>query len=379
MITKFNNSLAAMLPRSRLVGPREREARRGRPYRFQLGANESLFGPSPKALATLLSRGSSVNSYCDPTHSDLRSAIASSWGQTNSNVAVGEGVEGLLEICARAFLNKGDVVITTRGTYPTLSYYVNNSDAKMVFQPYTYDRQVDLVGIAAVARRQKARMVYVVNPDNPTGSFLTATMLLKLLDDLPEGCVLLLDEAYAEYAPPGSLLDRSVEKHNLVRLRSFSKIYGLAGARIGYAVAHESIISFLERIRQRYGVSKLSQEMAVSAFFDDEFVNDTREKTLEGLAHYAEIAREVGALTLPSKANFLTFDFGSRFLADWVTDCCEKNDVLVMRPDDPLLDRCVRVTVAPLEARVFLRSVLSEAVGTAPDLNEQLRVGNGSA
>lgn len=348
------------------MGPQEREVRRGRAYRLRLGANESQFGAAPEAIRLLLERASEIYLYCDPTHRQLRETIAHASGRDIENVVVGEGVEGLLEVFARTFVSPGDAVVTSRGTYPTLARYVQASGGRMVPQPYRQDMTIDFDGLIARAHESNAALVYLANPDNPTGRFVEAAVLRQLLDGLPRGCMLLLDEAYVEFVhDQRTVLPLSEEFANLVRLRSFSKAFGLAGARIGYAYAAPEVIDAAERVRQRYGVSKLSQEIAAAAFSNHSFIDEVRVKNQQALDQYRRIAELIGAEAIPSSANFMAFNFQTPLRAGQMVRWCEENDVLVMQPDDPLLSSIVRITTAPEPARRMLEEILVAGAVTA--------------
>jgi histidinol-phosphate aminotransferase len=342
------------------VGPTELERRRGRSYKARLGANECLFGVSPAAMQVLASRGSDTALYSDPTHMDLRDALASAWSILRQNIVVAEGIEGLLGLLVRAIIDPGDVAVTSLGGYPSFDYYVRGCGGRLVHQRYLESGTNDLEGLRAAASRHRAKLVYLANPDNPTGTQLSPQDIRRLLDRLPEGCALLLDEAYVEFANPDQVLPQDEIRPNLFRLRTFSKIYGLAGARVGYAVADAGVLAPLERIRQHFAVSKLSQEMALAAFQDHTFVELVRAETARGREHYDALARRTGATTLPSSANFVAFDFGDGHRAKAITDWLEDHDVFVRRVPEPPLDRLIRIGVGPVQARAYLTDVLTE-------------------
>jgi histidinol-phosphate aminotransferase len=152
----------------------------------------------------------------------------------------------------------------------------------------------------------------------------------------------------------------------MVRLRTFAKAYGMAGARIGYAIADSAIVAALDRIRAHFGVAKLCQEMALAAFGDQAFLTDIAAQTAEGREHYSAIASSAGIATLPSSANFVAFDFGnplrSKMMAAWL----EENDVFVRRPIEAPLDRLIRITVGPRAARDYLAEVMIAGMAKLP-------------
>lgn len=342
-------------------GPAELERRRGRPYKARLGANECLFGVSPAALRVLASRGGELALYCDPTHTALRDAIAERASLSRQHLVIAEGIEGLLGLFVRAFVGPGDVAVTSLGAYPSFDYYVRGCGARLVHQPYLDSGSNDLDGLVEATRRQRAKLVYLANPDNPTGTQLSPPEIVRFLDRLPETCLLLLDEAYIEFARQRDVLPLSETRNNLVRLRTFSKAFGLAGARVGYAFADPDLLMGLERIRQHFGVSKLSQEMALAAFHDREFLDQVLTETEKGREHYRAIAARVGAATLPSWGNFVAFDFGDARVTDSIAAHLDAHDVFVRRVPDRPLDCLIRITVGPPASRAYLADVLLEA------------------
>ena len=360
-------SLAVAIPFARVlreggivapfVGPREIERRRGRAYKARLGANECLFGVSPAALRVAAARAAQTALYSDPTHAELRAAIGAAHGIDRRRVTVAEGIEGLLGLLTRAFLDPGDVAVTSRGGYPSFDYYVLGCGARVEARPYLESCRNDLPGLLDLVRRSRAKLLYLANPDNPTGTHAGVEEIRALRAGLPEGCVLLLDEAYVDLADPSDVLPMGEISPNLVRLRTFSKIYGLAGARVGYAIADEDLLAPIEQIRQHFGVSLLAQEMALAAFEDRAFVERVLTLTEEGRRDYASLAERAGAAVIAGSANFVAFDFHDAERARAVTEWLEAHDVFVRRVPVPPLDRLVRITVGPAEAPAYLSEV----------------------
>ena len=354
--------LAALTISQPFPGPKELERRRGRPYKARLGANECLFGVSPAAISVLAERGHELALYSDPTHTELRDAVADAWGRTRAHIVVAEGIEGLLGLFVRACVDPGDFAVTSRGAYPSFDYYVRGCAGCLVHVPYLPAGSNDLDGLAAAAHRHDAKLLYLANPDNPTGGLLPPAQIRALIERIPVGCLLLLDEAYAEFAAAGGVLPREESWRNLVRMRTFSKLYGLAGARVGYAVADPELVEALDRIRQHFAVSKLSQEMALAALDDHAFIASVLARTAEGREHYRALAERLGLATLPSAANFVAFDLGEAGRAKAFAGWLEDHDVFVRRPADAPLDRLIRITVGPTEARLYLTEVLLKAM-----------------
>ena len=359
MHAKLTRTVAALDTTSPFLGGKALERRRGRPYRARLGANECLFGISPAAKRILMSACDEAALYTDPTHFELREAISQRWGRPSSHIGVAEGIDSLIGLIVRAFVEPGDPVVTLRGAYPTFDYHVRGYGGKILFERYLEDGGIDLDVLLARIRSSGAKLVFLANPDNPTGTLTSAADIAYFLRRLPSSCILLLDEAYAEFAAENSFLPREAMQPNLVRLRTFSKAYGLAGIRVGYIVADPLIVTTLDRIRLHFGVSKLSQEMALAAYGDDAFLAEIVDQTARGRAHYRDIARSLGLATLPSPANFVTFDFGDAVRAKAMAEWLEESDVFIRRPTDAPLDRFIRVTVGTIEARDYFAKSLA--------------------
>jgi histidinol-phosphate aminotransferase len=186
--------------------------------------------------------------YCDPENHGLKQALAAWHGVSPDNICIGEGIDGLFGTTARLFVNPGDKVATSAGAYPTFNYQVAGAGGEIVTVPYVNDRE-DPASLLDLARREGARMIYLANPDNPMGTWWRAAELQAMIEDLPEGVVLCLDEAYGEFAPAGTLPDLDPHNPQVLRFRTFSKAYGLAGLRVGYVIGEAQIIKAYDKIR----------------------------------------------------------------------------------------------------------------------------------
>jgi len=349
--TRLVTALPATVP---FVAPEALERHRGEPLELRLGANENTFGPSPQALAAMRAELERSSWYGDPESYDLRNGLSQRLGVAMENIVVGAGIDDLLGLVVRAFLDVGECAVTSLGAYPTFNYHVAGFGARLEFVPYRDDRN-DLEALAESARRHDARILYVSNPDNPTGSWHDAQAIAALLDALPEQTLLLLDEAYVEFAPTPPLpLD--AEDPRVIRLRTFSKAYGMAGMRIGYAIAERSTIAAFEKIRLHFGVNRIAQSGALAALADRTFLQGVIEGVARGREEYAELASSLGIATLPSATNFVAFDFGTPERARAVADALLARRVFVRMPGVAPLNRLVRVTVGtPDERRRFAR------------------------
>ncbi|HMM64356.1 MAG TPA: pyridoxal phosphate-dependent aminotransferase [Mesorhizobium sp.] len=338
--------LVAALPETvPFVGPEAQERARGRPFRARIGANESSFGPSPRAVARMAEIAGDMWMYCDPDNHDLKLAAAAHLGVAPENVVVGEGVDGLLGLLVRLYVGPGDPVVTSLGAYPTFNFHVAGCGGRLVTVPYERDHE-SLDGLLAAARREKAPLVYLSNPDNPMGSWWEAHEIERFIEALPETSMLVLDEAYGELGPASALPCVDVSRPNLVRMRTFSKAYGLAGIRCGYAFGEAQVIRDFEKLRNHYGVSRMAQVAGAEALADQAWLRDVVARVDAGRRRIAAIAAENGLDPLPSATNFVTVDCGrDGAFALKVLENMLARDVFIRKPMAPGLDRCIRISV----------------------------------
>jgi histidinol-phosphate aminotransferase len=347
------------------VGPEAQERKRGRLFRARLGANESLFGPSPKALAAMRDAAAENWKYCDPENHDLKQALAAKLGIAPANITIGEGIDGLFGVVARLFVEPGTPVATSLGAYPTFNYQVAGCGGRLATTPYVNDRE-DPDALLALARREGARLLYLSNPDNPMGSWWPAETIEELIRRLPEHCLLCLDEAYGEFAPEGTLPPLDVTHPRVLRFRTFSKAYGLAGARIAYAIGAAEVIAGFDKIRNHFGVNRLAQVAALAALGDDAHLAWVIGQVAAARQRIAAIARASGLMPLPSGANFITIDCGrDGAYARRVLGGLIERDVFVRMPGVAPLDRCIRVSAGPKADLDVFEEVLPQALKAA--------------
>ncbi|MER9220314.1 pyridoxal phosphate-dependent aminotransferase [Mesorhizobium sp. M0644] len=341
-LTPLIDALPSTVP---FVGPEAQERDRGRAFRARIGANESSFGPSPRVVARMAEIAGDMWMYCDPDNHDLKVAVARHLGVGAENVVVGEGIDGLLSLVARMYVAPGDAVVTSLGAYPTFNFHVAGVGGRLVAVPYENDRE-NLDGLLAAVAREKAPLVYLSNPDNPMGSWWEAAELSRFIEALPETTMLVLDEAYGELGPASALPPIDVAPPNVIRMRTFSKAYGLAGIRCGYAVAEAQVIRDFEKIRNHYGVTRMAQIAGVEALADQAWLDSVVARVAAGRRRIAAIAEASGLKPLASATNFVTIDCGrDGAFALKVLQALLSRDVFIRKPMVPVLDRCIRVSV----------------------------------
>jgi len=345
MDTPRYTPLAASLPATvPFVGPETQERGRGAPFATRLGANENNFGPSPRAVDAMGRAAGHAWMYGDPENHDLRQALAQHHEIAPENIMVGEGIDGLLGYLVRLIVGPGDVVVTSDGAYPTFNYHVAGFGGELHKVPYRDDHE-DPGALFAKAAEVGARLVYLANPDNPMGSWHRGEDLLAALEDLPDGCLLVLDEAYVECAPEGTALSIDVNDPRVIRMRTFSKAYGLAGARVGYALGAPDLITAFHKVRNHFGVSRVSQAGALAALGDKSWLNQVQKEIAKSRDMVSAIARQNGLIPLPSATNFVTMDCGrDGVFAKAVVDQLIGLGVFVRMPFSPPQNRCIRVS-----------------------------------
>jgi histidinol-phosphate aminotransferase len=358
--------LAASLPDTvPFVGPETQERAMGQIFAARLGANESGFGPSPAAIAAMKAVAGDVWMYGDPEAHDLKAAIAAHHGVSPMHVVVGEGIDGLLGLTVRLMIGQGDVAVTSAGAYPTFNFHVAGFGGRLVRVPYLGDHE-DPAALLDAARTEKAKLVYLANPDNPMGSWHPAATVKAMIGDLPEGALLVLDEAYADLAPADSIPVIDPDTPNVIRMRTFSKAHGLAGLRVGYALTNPALARAFDKVRNHFGLGRLAQAAAMAALGDRAHLAAVQAAVVTARARLGKIAADHGLDALPSATNFVTVDcgrngdFARRVLAELVA-----RGVFVRMPGVPALDRCIRISLGPDAALDAFAAALGPALKAA--------------
>ncbi|WP_068304307.1 pyridoxal phosphate-dependent aminotransferase [Pararhodobacter sp. CCB-MM2] len=360
--TALVQTLPATVP---FVGPETQERARGGAFEARLGANENGFGPSSRAIAAMEAASAGQWMYGDPENHDLKQALAAKLGVSPANIIVGEGIDGLLGYLVRLLVEQGDPVVTSEGAYPTFNYHVAGFGGTLHKVPYKGDHE-DPEALISKATEVGAKIVYLANPDNPMASWHPAEVIQKAIDAVPAGTLLALDEAYIEFAPEGTAPAIDPSDERVIRFRTFSKGYGMAGARVGYAIAAPGLVAAFDKVRNHFGMNRAAQIGALAALQDEAYLAETVAKVVAARARIGQIAADNGLTALPSATNFVTIDcgrdgdFARKVLAGVV-----KRGVFIRMPFVAPHDRCIRVSVGPdAELDAFAR-VLPEALAEA--------------
>ncbi|MDP9018418.1 MAG: aminotransferase class I/II-fold pyridoxal phosphate-dependent enzyme [Candidatus Eremiobacteraeota bacterium] len=343
-------AVEAIPPTTPFIGPEQLMRESGLLALLRLGANESTFGPSPKAISAMSEELPRLSWYGDPESYDLREALAARLGCSIEHLSVGAGIDDLMGLAVRAYIGPGGVALTTRGTYPTFAFHVTGFGGALERVAYREDGQIDIDRLIDRARVLNPGIVYVANPDNPSGTLASRAEIERLLDAMPAQTLLLLDEAYAEFAPAQNFMPTVIDPR-LVRLRTFSKAYGLAGARIGYAVTTPNIVQTFQKIRLHYGVNRNAQVGALAALEDESYVEGVVADVQKGRREYYELATSLGRKVIESQTNFVCIDYGTAEQANGVVKALLERGVFVRKPFAAPLDGHIRVTVGTASER----------------------------
>jgi histidinol-phosphate aminotransferase len=284
----------------------------------KLSSNENPLGPGPKALAALRVALSELARYPDGNGFALKTALAAQLGVATAALTLGNGSNDVLELAARAFLTPAHEAIFSEHAFAVYSIVTQAVGATARIakahppahpMPHGHDPEA----LRALIN-ERTRLIFIANPNNPTGTWLSTAELRAFLDSVPETVIVVLDEAYFEYVEaetdcPDALrwLDRFP---NLIVTRTFSKAYGLAGLRVGYAVSHPRVADLLNRVRQPFNVNSLALAAATAALDDTEHLEQSRAVNRAGMAQLQDGCRRLGLQWLPSAGNFLCVKVG---------------------------------------------------------------------
>lgn len=300
--------------------------------------------------------------YGDPESFDLRAALARHHGLNPENIMVGEGIDGLLHLAAQMFIEPGTPVVTSEGGYPTFNYQIAGQGGMIHTVPF-FDDKEDLAGLLAKAKEVDARIIYLANPDNPMGTWWSAGEVQRLIDGIPDQSVLCLDEAYIDFAPEGTAPRLDVSDRNVLRFRTFSKAYGMAGARIGYVIGEAGLVQAFDKVRNHFGLNRIAQAGALAALGDQTYLRHVIGEVADARARIAAIAKAQGLEPLPSATNFVALDCGGDATrAKAVLDGLLVRDVFVRMPWVAPQNRCIRVSAGTKTDLDLFEEALSETL-----------------
>jgi histidinol-phosphate aminotransferase len=358
-------SLVGLTPYSPGPSLSELKAKYGLDSIAKLNWNEGLLGPFPGVREAVAAELENAWMYPEQAYSDFRESVAAWIGTRAGRIVPGHGIQALVATVAHAFLDPGDTVVVPTPTYGLYAQVCAGVGAR-VERVAALGLRHDLQALADAAASTGAKLVWLCDPNNPTGSVVQKSEWETFLDALPDGCAVVVDEAYVEYVEPQQRLRREDDVdagRRVLLLRTFSKIFGLAGLRLGYAVAHESLAGYLDVVQEPFNVNRAALAAGRASLARVDIVEERRRENAAGRRLLAELLREAGADPAPSQANFLLADVGvdDEALADRLV----RRGVLVRPGSEFGLDGSVRITVGP-------RPLMERAAGEIARAREEL-------
>jgi len=326
----------------------------------KLASNENPLGPSPKAVEVIKKSLDELHRYTNPSAYKLVNAIAKKYNKKPSQIVTGSGSDSLLQYIITTFSEGDNELLTSQGTF--IGWYVNVNkygfkSVKVPLKNYHFD-------LVEISNRisSKTKIIYLANPNNPTGTMFTKDEFDSFLSKVPENVLVVLDEAYTVYAEDNRDYPNGLEyeKENLIVLRTLSKAYGLAGLRIGFAFGPENLIKELYKVKLPFEPNHLAQEAAIAAFEDDEFLKRTVELNRKSLTKMIEKFNELGIEQVPTAANFILLIFPSEeFTFDFNEECLNKG-LIVRHVKSFGIPNGIRINSGTMEETDFALKVISE-------------------
>jgi histidinol-phosphate aminotransferase len=324
---------------------------------IKLASNESPLGPPEASIEAIHKAIGELNRYPDDSCYNLRNKISEKLGVPTKHITVGAGSAELIINAARSLLGPTDFAVISRQTFVMYWLAVQSVNGNMIRVPlkgYTYDLEAMTRAID-----DRVRLVYIANPNNPTGTMITAEQFDRFMSSLPPDVVVVYDEAYREYVGRPDYPDPFTyykRGDNIIILHTFSKVYGLAGLRVGYAIAKDELSDALKRVRAPFNISIIADAAAAAALDADEHVKKSVKLNIDGMAYLGVEMKKLGLNVIPSVTNFLLVDFGH--------DTTEVNDKLlhkgvIVRPLGSFeMPTALRITIGlPEENRKFIQAL----------------------
>ena len=328
----------------------------------KLASNENPIGPSPKALIEIEKSLKKLHRYPDASGYNLRNKLAKAFNIKMENVILGAGSEGIMSTIIRTFLMGNDELISASNSFIGFRVLANASGKKVHWVPmknYRYDLKSMLNEL-----NNQTKIIYIANPDNPMGTYITKEEFDAFYSDIPERVLIILDEAYFEYAQskedyPDSM---NYRYNNVITLRTFSKAYGLAGLRIGYGFAHDRLINNLMKVKEPFEPSLIAMVAGIAAMGDKDFLHKTLMLNRVGYEFLESNLSKLNIITIPSVTNFITTVWESQKKANYITDALLQKGIIVRNLSPFGWANCIRISIGTEEQNNRLISELESIV-----------------
>lgn len=328
----------------------------------KLASNENPLGSSQKAIQSMVDSLQNIHRYPNPASYELRKALADRFDVKVENVITGHGSEGIMSVIMRTFLLDDEEVISSNGTFIGFRVLAHSRGIRLRTVPLK-DYKFDLNAIAEQIT-DKTKIIYLANPNNPTGTIFTVREFLEFIKKVPEHVLIILDEAYFEFAQHDPVYPDSMKYRldNVITLRTFSKAFGLAGIRIGYGFAHDHLISNLMKVKLPFEPSVPAQAAGLAAMEDEDFLEKYLKLNYRGLQYYYHLFDRLGLRYIKSHANFVTIIMDSE---DRVNKLNEKllHQGVIVRPLKAFgLPNCIRITTGLDDENEFFAKALERVL-----------------
>jgi len=323
-----------------------------------MASNENPLGPPPSALAAIQANLTEINRYPDLCGTKLREALAERFATKVDNIALGSGSESTMANIIRAFLHDDDEVLTSQGTFIGLYVLVKAQGIKLNTVPLkNYHFDLDAIADAVTP---KTKIIYLCNPNNPTGTIFTRTEFENFIRKVPEHVLVILDEAYYEFAAHNPEYPDSMRYRldNVLTLRTFAKAYGMAGIRLGYGLGHEYLIDYVNRIKLPFEPNILAQSAGLAALHDDEYLEHTLLNNEEGMAYLTGEFDKLGLQRIPSYSNFIMIEMGSQEKVARIHEGLLRHGIAIRPLTAFGLPTCWRVSIGlPQENELLIKAL----------------------
>ena len=328
----------------------------------KLASNENPIGPSPKALIEKEKSLKKLHRYPDASGYNLRNKLAKAFNIKMENVILGAGSEGIMSTIIRTFLMGNDELISASNSFIGFRVLANASGKKVHWVPmknYRYDLKSMLNEL-----NNQTKIIYIANPDNPMGTYITKEEFDAFYSDIPERVLIILDEAYFEYAQSKENYPDSMNYRydNVITLRTFSKAYGLAGLMIGYGFAHDRLINNLMKVKEPFEPSLIAMVAGIAAMGDKDFLHKTLMLNRVGYEFLESNLSKLNIITIPSVTNFITTVWESQKKANYITDALLQKGIIVRNLSPFGWANCIRISIGTEEQNNRLISELESIV-----------------
>lgn len=321
---------------------------------IKLASNENPLGPSPKAIEAIEKSLSGINRYPDAHGTELKKAIATRFSLSPNQLILTNGADELITLISETFLEEGDEIIVPSPSFSEYEFGAHLMGAKVIPVPLDSRFQFDIDHILSVVT-DRTKLIYICSPNNPTGTYLPKLMLEKILHSIPKHILVVFDSAYSHFASNEDYTD-GLEYvrmgHPIIVLQTFSKVYGLAGLRVGFGAAAESIIQSIIRVKEPFNVNSLAQTAAIAAIADEAHVQKTIEVNTTGRKQLYIAFNELGIRYVESMSNFILADFGED--AKKVSELLLLEGVIIRYGDVWELPNHIRISIGTLEENSIL-------------------------